>query len=131
MSTSRRLLSRVAVAVLMAASMLPSGWVFCVQASGTVEVEYTSGRCCTVTQAVAGEAVAASSVDACEGCQDIALECSAHRKEGFEPAAATAPAVCASPFVCPASRVELSPSASPTILVCPTLYRLSSVVIRC
>jgi hypothetical protein len=125
------MLSRLAVAMLMAASMLPSGWVFCVQASGTVEVEYSSGLCCTVAQSIAAEAVAASSIDACEDCQDIALECSAHRKEGFESAAAMATAVCTSPFVCPDTRVESRPLASPTILVSPVLSRLSSVVIRC
>jgi len=125
------MLPRILVAVFMAASMLPSGWVFCLEATGDVQVEYSTGLCCTIAPSVAAEAVAASSTDACEGCQDIALECSAHRKERFESAAAPSIAVCTSPLVCPGVRVEPHPLAAPTLLANSTLSRLSSVVIRC
>jgi hypothetical protein len=122
------MLARVVVAVVMTASMLPSGWVFCMEATGDVRAEYATGLCCTNGKVVAGEAVNEPPAEACEGCRDIALECSAHREPKREPAST---AILTSYVECPGASVEPRPFAAPKTLARSTLSRLSSVVIRC
>ena len=125
------MLARVVVAVVMTASMLPSGWVFCMEATGDVRAEYATGLCCTNGKVVAGEAVNEPPAEACEGCRDIALECSAHRRERFETGAGASTAILTSYVECPDASVEPRPFAAPKTLARSTLSRLSSVVIRC
>jgi hypothetical protein len=129
MLVSRRMLHRIAVVLFAAASVLPPGWVFCMEATGRVQVEYAPGLCCASAETPGGEAVTEPTANDCDGCRDIALECSAHRKELFEPAA-TAAAPCVPPVLHFDPPADRNPIATRPVRAHPALSRLSSVVIR-